>query len=120
MPASGKDVPVVAHLGLSEINTNPLAFEELATSLATLTAYAAGGRDAMTGILADFEHLYERALKQPPNYREVTQLAGHGLKSCDSRAGRAAWLLMNIQQLAICGVHSLVWHKVDGKFAAPI
>lgn len=111
---------MVAQIRLSEINTNPFAFEELATSLATLTAYASGGKEAMPAILEDFDHLYRRALQQPPNYREMTQLAGHGLKSCDSRAGRAAWLLMNIRRLKIYGVHSLVCHKVDGTFAAPI
>jgi hypothetical protein len=79
-----------------------------------------GAKDGMTGILDDFHHLYQHALQQPPSYREVTELAGHGAKSCDSRAGRAAWLLMNIRQARIYGVHSLVHHKVSGKYAAPI
>lgn len=107
-------------LGASQVNTNAYAFEEIATSLATLTGFMAGGRDAMTAILDEFQHLYRHALQQPPNYREVTELAGHGLKACDGRASRAAWLLMNVQQLNVSAVHSLVCHKVGGRYAAPI
>ena len=103
---------------LSPVNTNPMIFEELATSLATLATFA---RDEdMSQPLAEMDHLYRRALQEPPGYAEITSLTGHSLSTIDRKRGRAAWLLMNVEGLEIYGVHSRVWHKVGNKYSAPI
>jgi len=101
----------------TEVNTNPMVFEELATSLATLAAYA---RDEMGMPFRDMEFLYDRALQGPPSYAEITSLTGHSLAGRDRQTGRAAWLMMNTERLDIYAVHSRIWHKVAGKFSAPI
>ena len=98
--------------GLPSVNTNPLAFEELVTSLASLMAYA---QDGMGGSVDEFQRLYRQALRQPANYTEITELTGESLKPGDRRAGRAAWLLMNVESLKVYGVHSLVWHNREEK-----
>lgn len=49
------------------LNTNPLRFEELAGAIATAYAYLDEGR-AMDKLLDDLQHLYRRALDQPPCY----------------------------------------------------
>lgn len=100
------------------VNTNPLAFEELATSLASLTCFMQSGD--MGAPVEEFQRLYRQALRSPASYSEVTEITGEGLTTGDRRAGRAAWLLMNIEALDVYGVHSLVWHQVGGKFLAPI
>lgn len=99
------------------VNTNPMIFEELATSLATLASYARGDMDEP---FSDMAHLYERALREPPGYSEITSLTGHSLQAIDRQRGRAAWLLLNIEGLNVYGVHSRVWHRVGNKFSAPI
>jgi len=101
----------------SAVNTNPMVFEELATSLATLATYARGDIDTP---FHDLEHLYERALQEPPSYTEITSLTGQGLQSSDQQQSRAAWLMMNIEGLDVFSVHTHVWHKVGGKYSAPI
>jgi hypothetical protein len=104
------------------INPNPLAFEELATSLASLYSYIQRGRDdlGMADPVEEFGRLYRSALKQPPSYAEITQITGQGLSAGDERSGRAAWLLGNIEKLAIYGVHSRVWHRVGTKYSMPL
>ena len=94
-----------------------MVFEELATSLATLASYARGDMETP---FQDMEHLYERALQEPPGYSEITSLTGHSLKTIDRQHGRAAWLLMNVEGLNVCGVHSRVWHRIGDKYSAPI
>lgn len=109
---------IVAHTTETlSVNVNPLAFEELVTSLASLMAYAQDGIDES---LREFERLYKQALRQPANYTEITELTGEALSPADRRAGRTAWLLMNIESLEVFGVHSLVWHNKNGKYSAPI
>lgn len=69
----------------------------------------------------DFEHCFQRALHQPPSYREVTELAGQGGNASDFRAGYAAWLLNNIiDDLQIFGVHSKVLHFQDKTYFIPL
>lgn len=99
------------------VNTNPMVFEELATSLATLASYA---REDMDTPFHDMEHLYTRALQEPPSYSEITSLTGQSLQTIDRQRGRAAWLMMNIEDLNVFGVHTRVWHHVGDKFSAPL
>lgn len=100
------------------VNTNPSQFGELAEALTTILAYQSGpGLDVMQ---EDFEHLYRRALDQPPCYREVNELTDQTLKACDRMAGQAAWLLLKIEQLQIYGVHSLLWHEVNDTVKVPL
>jgi hypothetical protein len=109
---------IVAHTTEAlSVNANPLAFEELVTSLASLMAYA---QDGIEESVSEFQRLYRQALRQPPNYKEITELTGEALSPADRRAGRTAWLLMNIESLKVYGVHSLVWHNKNGKYSAPI
>jgi hypothetical protein len=103
--------------GILAVNTNPMVFEELATSMATLASYARGD---LKEPLEDMEHLYERALSEPPGYDEITELTGNSLEANDKQRGRAAWLLMNTEDLHVYGVHSRVWHNVANKYHAPI
>jgi hypothetical protein len=99
-------------------NTNPSRFEELANALATVFAYH---RDAgLKAMQDDFDHLYRRALDQPPCYREVNELTGQSLSSGDRMAGLAAWTLLNIEQLRVYEVHSQVWHETGGRVSAPL
>src|SRR4051812_41380370 len=58
---------------VSVVNTNPMIFEDLATSLATLASYA---RDDMATPIQELDHLYARAPKSPPSYEEITLLTG--------------------------------------------
>jgi hypothetical protein len=106
-----------AHEVVEDINTNPMVFEEIATSLATLGSFARGD---VGEPIERMEHLYRRALQSPPNYEEITSITGHNMATHDRECGRAAWLLLNIEGLDIQGVHTLVWHKVDRKYSAPI
>ncbi|WP_428308873.1 hypothetical protein [Lacipirellula sp.] len=99
------------------VNTNPMVFEELATSLATLATYARGD---MGDPVKEMEHLYRRALQEPPSYEEITSITGHNMETHDRECGRAAWLLANIEDLQVHGVHTLVWHKINREFTAPI
>lgn len=57
------------------LNSNPSRFEELAGVIATAYAYLEEGR-AMGKLLEDFEHLYRRALDQPPCYNEINEITG--------------------------------------------
>ena len=100
------------------VNTNPMIFEDLATSLATLASYARD--DDVSAPIRELEHLYKRALQEPPSYAEITNLTGHSLQTVDRQRGRAAWLMMNVEGLQVYGVHSRVWHKVGETFSAPI
>lgn len=102
----------------SQINTNPLIFEELATSLASLISYLRDG-DVHRPI-EDFRHLFEKALRQPATYSEITELTGQSLSVPDRRSSRGAWLLMNIEKLMIYGVHLQLWHKNGNKYFVPI
>lgn len=99
------------------VNTNPMAFEELATSLATLASYA---REDLNKPVEDLEHLYERALQEPPGYSEITSITGHSLQTIDRQRGRAAWLLTNIEDLQVYGVHCRVWHRTGNRYYAPL
>lgn len=101
----------------SAVNTNPMLFEERVTSLATLASYARGDMETP---FQEMEHLYERALQEPPGYSEITSLTGHSLQTIDRQRGRAAWLLMNVEGLDVYGVHSRVWHRIGDKYSAPI
>lgn len=99
------------------VNTNPMVFEELATSLATLASYARGDMDTP---FQDMEHLYERALQEPPSYSEITSLTGQSTQTIDRQRVRAAWLLMNVEGLDVFGVHTRVWHRKGKKYSAPV
>ena len=107
---------------LKEINTSASDFEELAVSLATLNSYLqqGGGVDAVSRPLEDFSLLYRDAVREPLSYLGVTELTGQSLSTGDRRSGRGAWLLANIEQLQVYGVHSLLWHQVKGQFSAPL
>lgn len=94
-----------------------MIFEDIATSLATLASYSRG--DLETPV-RDMDHLYERALQEPPSYSEITALTGQSMQTLDRQCGRAAWLLMNIEELQIYGVHTHVWHKTGSNYSAPI
>lgn len=100
------------------VNSNPLAFEELATALASLASFTSQGN--MVQPIDEYQHLYARALQQPLGYREITELTGNGLDAADRRAGRAAWLLLNVAQLQVLSVHSVIWHKIDDRYSAPL
>ena len=100
------------------VNRNPLVFEELATSLASLASYCEEGDMGLP--IAEFEQRYTHALGQPANYEDISELTGQSLNTGDRRSGRAAWLLMNTQQMQVCAVHSLLWHNKGGKYFAPI
>lgn len=105
------------------VNTNALVFEELATSLASLMAYMASFQKTGSGMskpVEDFQHLYESALKHPPCYRDVNELTGQSMNAGDRRSGQGAWLLMNVEKLQVYGVHSLLWHKVNKLYTAPL
>ncbi len=52
---------------LSTVNANPSRFEELAGVLASAFAYLRD-YDNLEKLVEDFEHLYHRALSQPPCY----------------------------------------------------
>ncbi len=104
---------------LPAINTNPSIFEELAQALASAIAYM---RDhgGLAELETTFEHLYLRALRQPPCYDEVNDLTGQCLNAGDRLAGRAAWMLLNVSQLRVYGVHSLLWHEVNRQHSSPL
>lgn len=102
---------------VAPVNTNPMHFEELASSLATLATYARGDLNAP---LDDMQHLYTRALQEPPGYAEITSITGQSLQTLDRQRGRGAWLLMNVEGLDIYGVHCRVWHRIGKKFYAPL
>ncbi len=53
-------------------------------------------------------------------YDEVNELTGQSLSSGDRMAGKAAWMLQNLENLQIYGVHSLLWHEVHGVYSAPL
>ena len=107
----------IAHLG---INTNPIVFEELASSLANVMSYYDEGAGDMKQPFLELERLFCRALREPASYREITELAGEAVNTGDRRAGRAAWLLLNIESLRVLSVHSLIWHKVKDRYYAPL
>jgi hypothetical protein len=69
-------------------NTNPSRFEELAGVLASVVAYYRD-HDRLDKLQHDFEHLYRRALSQPPCFTEVNELTGQCLNAGDHMAGRA-------------------------------
>ncbi|MCH8879219.1 MAG: hypothetical protein IID34_04975 [Planctomycetes bacterium] len=107
-------------IDLKAVNTNPLAFEELAMSLASLTAYFRDGEGDMADPIRDFEKRFTQAMQQPASYTEITELTGQSLSAGDRCAGRGAWLLMNIENLAVCAVHSLLWHNKSGRYSIPL
>src|SRR5712671_6318840 len=90
-------LPMLQELLPQVVNTNPSQFEELAGVLASVFYYY---RDHHTldKLQQDFQHLYRRALAQPPCYTEVNELTGQCLNAGDRMAGKAAWMLLNIQQ----------------------
>ncbi len=100
-------------------NTKPTRFEELAGVNATAYAYHDEGR-AMHKLLDDFQHLYRRALDQPPCYNEINEITGQSLTSGDRMAGQTAWMLQKMEGLRVYGVHSMLWHEVDKVYSAPL
>ena len=70
-----------------EVNTNPMQFEDLAVSLATLASYARED-DGMNQPFKDLDRLYGRSLQTPPDYREITSLTGHSISGRDQHSGR--------------------------------
>lgn len=111
----------MAHeINLKEVNTNPLAFEELAMSLASLTTYFRDGKGDMEYPIRDFERLFTQAMQHPASYTEITELTGQSLSTGDRCAGRGAWLLMNIENLDVRAVHSLLWHNKSGRYSIPL
>ncbi len=101
------------------LNTNPSRFEELAGVIATAYAYLDEGR-AMHKLLDDFQHLYRRALDQPPCYNEINEITGQSLTSGYRMAGQTAWMLQKMEGLRVYGVHSMLWHEVDKVYSAPL
>jgi hypothetical protein len=101
------------------LNTNPSRFEELAGVIATATAYYEEGR-GMEKLFDDFQHLYRRALDQPPCYSEINEITGQSLSAGDRMAGQTAWMLQKIESLRVYGVHSMLWHEVDKVYTAPL
>jgi hypothetical protein len=101
------------------VDANPSRFEELAGVIATAHAYLEEG-NGLTRLYDDFQHIYRRALDQPPCYTEVNEITGQSLTSGDRMAGQCAWMLQNIEQLRIYGVHSQLWHEVNGIHKAPL
>ena len=99
------------------INMNPLAFEELATALATLGSYSNEGSQ---NPIDHYQVLYDHAMRHPLGFRDISELTGNSLDGSDRSAGRAAWLLLNTQRLRVIAVHSLVWHKIGGVHSAPV
>lgn len=120
MMSIAKDVAMPQTALVNEVNTNPLAFEELATSLASLAAYSRDAGGDMAAPIRDFEQRLTHALKQPASYAEITELTGQSASAGDRRAGRGAWLLMNIECLSVQAVHSLLWHKKSGRYSVPL
>jgi hypothetical protein len=106
-------------LGSRMLNTNPSRFEELAGVIATAYAYYEEGR-GLEKLLEDFQHLYRRALDQPPCYSEINEITGQSLTSGDRMAGQTAWMLQKIESLRVYGVHSMLWHEVDKVYTAPL
>ena len=35
-------------------------------------------------------------------------------------AGKAAWIIQNVRQIRVYGVHSLLWHEVGKQFSSPL
>jgi hypothetical protein len=101
------------------IDVNPSRFEELAGVIATALAYLEDG-NGLDKLYDDFSHIYRRALDQPPCYTEVNEITGQSLSAGDRMAGQSAWMLQNIDQLNVYGVHSQLWHEVHGSYTAPL
>lgn len=104
---------------LSEVNSNPFVFEELAESLSNLTRYMSISSDMGTPY-DEFARIYNRAMQQVPTYREVTEITGQTLAAGDRRAGQGAWLLQYVEGLRVYGVHSKVWHRVGDEYSLPL
>ena len=102
------------------VNTNPLQFEEFATSMASLSGYYRDGNGGFDLPLDRLDQLFAKARKQPLGYRDVSDLTGQSQNSVDERAGRAAWLLQHTDALNVFGVHSLVCHNVGQRFQTPL
>jgi len=47
-------------------------------------------------------------------------MTGQSMNANDRRSSRGSWLLMNIEGLKVIGVHSLLWHKVENVYRAPL
>lgn len=106
-------------IDIPTINTNPSMFEELAQALASAVAYMRDQTN-LSELKETFEHLYRHALRQPPCYNEVNELTGQCLNAGDRMAGQAAWILQNVRQLRVYGVHSQLWHEVKGVHSSPL
>lgn len=104
----------------THVNTNPLAFEELATSLSSLAGYINDGKGDLDRPIKDFVARFTQALRQPASYSEVTELTGQSMNCSDMRAGRAAWLLQRIERLDVYAVHSQLWHLRSNRFSSPL
>lgn len=102
----------------TDVNTNPLMFEDLAVSLATLTSFLESGD--MDKPIASFEEMFTTALREPASFDEVTSIATQSESGGDRRSGRAAWLLSNIEDLDVCGVHAQLWHNNKGEYSVPL
>src|SRR5271157_5330557 len=106
-------------IGSRLLNTNPSRFEELAGAIATAYSYYEEGM-GLEKLLSDFQHLYHRALDQPPCYSEINEITGQSLSSGDRLAGQTAWMLQKVESLRVYGVHSMLWHEVDKVYTAPL
>lgn len=102
-----------------DVNRNPLAFEELAVSLASLESYIDPQKKClgMGDPIDEFERLYRRALREPPAYKEINELTGQSLSTSDRRASRAAWLLKKVRNIEVCAVHAQLWHRKGQKYS---
>jgi len=105
-------------IGSRLLNTNPSRFEELAGAITTAYSYYEEGM-RLEKLLSDFQHLYHRALDQPPCYSEINEITGQSISSGDRLAGQTAWMLQKVESLRVYGVHSMLWHEVDKVYTAP-
>lgn len=105
-----------------DVNRNPLAFEEIVVSLASLVSYIDTKKEnwGMGEPVEAFKRLFTRALREPPSYRDITELTGQSLSTSDRRASRAAWLLKKVISLEICSVHAQLWHKKGKRYSVPL
>jgi len=94
-------------VGSRLLNTNPSRFEELAGVIATAYAYLEED-NGLVRMLTDFQHIYRRALDQPPCYSEINEITGQSLSSGDRMAGQSAWMLQKMEGMRIYGVHSML------------
>ncbi|UUO04578.1 hypothetical protein M4951_14380 [Blastopirellula sp. J2-11] len=93
---------------VTDVNPNPLAFDDLANILATVSVQFGENNGDMSQVVIEYKRLFNQAMGVPPNYNEVTELTGEGKSANDQNAGRGAWLLRNIASVDVQAVHSEV------------